>query len=315
MPITRTCETCGAQFSIAPSKAQRGEGRYCSYACRPDRRTGAALTCTCIVCRQQFSVLRSEFRKAEQRGYRVGRYCSTNCRAQHRRIDSVVRRAHEEIAKQLDELGRIKTCRQCSGRFIPDHPRQRVCSDECRRIEARRYNRELNEVSHEQLRLACRECSRVFVAGYGNKRRTYCSVECYRRRASRVAKARRRARIRGARGSTPLDPFGVFERANWHCELCGTPTPHELRGTHEPNAPELDHIIPLARGGDHSINNVQCLCRHCNNVKGAQVMYGRRVDRTEGIGGKESPGPSALQDPRPSHVRTAAAKEFRDATR
>lgn len=31
--------------------------------------------------------------------------------------------------------------------------------------------------------------------------------------------------------------------------------------------PTLDHIIPIARGGRHSVGNLQCLCAHCNFTK------------------------------------------------
>jgi len=34
----------------------------------------------------------------------------------------------------------------------------------------------------------------------------------------------------------------------------------------------LDHIIPLARGGNHSVGNLQMLCARCNHSKNAKVM-------------------------------------------
>jgi 5-methylcytosine-specific restriction endonuclease McrA len=54
----------------------------------------------------------------------------------------------------------------------------------------------------------------------------------------------------------------------WHrkvqdsvCESCGART----------EALTLDHIVPLARGGSSSKNNLQALCRSCNQEKGLRT--------------------------------------------
>lgn len=33
----------------------------------------------------------------------------------------------------------------------------------------------------------------------------------------------------------------------------------------------IDHVVPLSRGGKHSVSNVVPACRHCNNVKYAKT--------------------------------------------
>ena len=67
-------------------------------------------------------------------------------------------------------------------------------------------------------------------------------------------------------------PSTVFDRDGWRCRACHRSTPPELRGTFEDRAPELDHVVPLSKGGDHSMENTQCLCRACNMKKGARTM-------------------------------------------
>jgi hypothetical protein len=90
-------------------------------------------------------------------------------------------------------------------------------------------------------------------------------------------KKRHKRRPSGPRGRAvaanaeyePISKIAVFERDKWRCQNCGRETPRSSMGSKEPNAPELDHWIPLALGGHHIWENVCCLCRRCNHKKGA----------------------------------------------
>lgn len=72
-----------------------------------------------------------------------------------------------------------------------------------------------------------------------------------------------------------VNPFKVFERDGWRCQICGKPTPRSRRGTLHPNAPELDHIVPISKGGPHAYANTQCACRACNIEKGDRFALGQ----------------------------------------
>jgi 5-methylcytosine-specific restriction endonuclease McrA len=64
-----------------------------------------------------------------------------------------------------------------------------------------------------------------------------------------------------------VNPLKVFMRDGWICQLCGKRLKNKNRGKLIDLAPELDHIIPLSKGGAHSYLNTQCACRKCNGEK------------------------------------------------
>jgi len=64
-----------------------------------------------------------------------------------------------------------------------------------------------------------------------------------------------------------VDFESIMESQHYQCALCGYDAPKHLRGTNEFNAPEIDHIIPLSKGGSHTTENCQMLCRKCNLKK------------------------------------------------
>ena len=86
----------------------------------------------------------------------------------------------------------------------------------------------------------------------------------------RAGKLRRRARLRGVEVEH-VSPVEVFNRDGWTCQLCKEPTPQRLIGTRSPRRPTVDHIVPIAKGGAHIYQNVQCVCSQCNCRKSARV--------------------------------------------
>lgn len=76
-----------------------------------------------------------------------------------------------------------------------------------------------------------------------------------------------RAARHGARFDV-IDPIRIFERDHWRCQICRRKT--ERTGWPNPKRATLDHIVPLARGGQHVESNLQCACWLCNVRKGAR---------------------------------------------
>ena len=141
-----------------------------------------------------------------------------------------------------------------------------MCSEACRRERARVRSRARSEALHLAATVKCAECDKSFEPAYGVKRRKFCSELCARRNHRRARRSAERAKIR-AQKVEAVNPFKVFERDGWRCQICGKDTPRGRRGTRYRNAPELDHRVPLGSGGEHSYANTQCACRECNQAK------------------------------------------------
>jgi 5-methylcytosine-specific restriction endonuclease McrA len=64
----------------------------------------------------------------------------------------------------------------------------------------------------------------------------------------------------------PLLPglrFDVLSRAKFRCQACGV-------GAKEARL-EIDHKIPVSKGGATTLRNLQVLCRSCNRGKSAKM--------------------------------------------
>jgi 5-methylcytosine-specific restriction endonuclease McrA len=60
-----------------------------------------------------------------------------------------------------------------------------------------------------------------------------------------------------------VEPLVVLERHEGLCGICGEPV--------NPARFDVDHIVPLARGGEHSYANTQPAHPACNARKGARL--------------------------------------------
>lgn len=188
----------------------------------------------------------------EKRFYptRKTKYCSARCR-----VASAKRFRHE--------------CEWCRREFRSSEPKAACCSRKCQN------NKRVADAPEREV--VCRVCATVFVCRHvGGTPARYCSQRCLesrrRKHRNQYIKAWRRLREGriAANGFEDIDPTAVFERDGWACGICGGPV---KRGCHfqDPLAPTIDHIIPVSKGGPHTMANVQCAHRECNTRKNNKV--------------------------------------------
>lgn len=232
------------------------------------------------------------------------KHCSINC------AGTASKRARGVMPKH-----RIAACKcgHCGESFKPKrYDRTAYCSRECafagkaaapscalwagycagcgNAFVSRRMRAYCNEACHKPTEYistapeskACKTCGCNFKPPIAKTRQEdFCGAECRKAAKSgqrRIAKGVRRARKRACHVEA-VDPFKVFNRDGWRCQMCKIRTPKTKRGSYDDNAPELDHIIPISKGGEHSYRNTQCSCRKCNREKsdtprGQLLMFG-----------------------------------------
>ena len=59
--------------------------------------------------------------------------------------------------------------------------------------------------------------------------------------------------------------FSIYERDGYRCRRCGISERYAVL--------EIDHIIPISKGGKSTYGNLQTLCRKCNYEKGNKRYY------------------------------------------
>lgn len=276
---TKRCENCGGEFG-----GNQPKKRFCSEACQraeygrrirgdKERRLKSAPERVCENCGVAFK------RRPDKKN--AARFCSRACgyaaKANVQWADPIVDdelRAQAEAQRFSIKIAKC-LCVDCGERFRA----KSLATKRCASCAMAKYIAD-NDNGRDRSARPCATCGVVFSPEYGDRRRIYCSSDCSRVAAVEASKetgrkaANRLTRRLAERAATveQVNPLKVFDRDKWRCQLCGVRTPKRLRGTCEPNAPELDHILPISLGGEHSYRNTQCACRKCNGSKGATPM-------------------------------------------
>lgn len=254
-----TCSVaCRAAHRRARDAAIRDSSREsCSTCGKPTRglkQTGVCVECQrarpCVACGRPV-------------GKRARRTCSPRCTS--------VAQASAASRSRRGDKREHKACAWCGDDFVVKGRRTKFCGNPCK-WEFARHGLARAPSVHE-----CVVCGETW---RGEGRSTFCGPVCRAQYATSVkpmfanAKGRRSAQYRHeARARSygvPVEKVlreEVFARDGWRCMVCGNRTPKKWLGTTHPRAPELDHRVPLAKGGGHVWANAQTSCRRCNGKK------------------------------------------------
>ena len=126
----------------------------------------------------------------------------------------------------------------------------------------------LNALAEYKKPKKCEYCGKEYHSQYLNAK--YCSKRCKRKATGKDnASIRKRCKKYGVYYDPTVTRKRVLERDNYTCQICGKIcNPDDTTwGTFGPDFPTIDHVIPLAKGGTHTIENTQCACAMCNSYK------------------------------------------------
>lgn len=136
----------------------------------------------------------------------------------------------------------------------------------------------------------CVSCGDLFTRD--TRQRKYCTPECghkfrYRNNVeaakaytrqwqknnpdrARMIRKRRKALLKNA----TVEVFcfdDVKAKSRDMCYLCGDHIDYSLEYPHK-RSPSLDHVVPLSKGGDHSLENCEMTHLECNLEKGTKIL-------------------------------------------
>ena len=64
----------------------------------------------------------------------------------------------------------------------------------------------------------------------------------------------------------------IGRRDRWQCHLCHLPVPKKGYTLNSPQAPSIDHVTPVTRGGRDVQTNLRLAHRRCNELRGDRLL-------------------------------------------
>lgn len=311
------CNACGYEHEIAPSGKGRGRtkcrncrspiqgylewmqkvtGAYCECGRKKSRRSKRCSVCACPA-RVQRPCKRCGKTTANDR------YCSKECSQAACRGSKIGFRVTQSRINAWKESRKPKTLRLDNALWIRivDRISESVCSDlevamdlkaktnDVAKVRRRAYSvclccgckslggncqvcaSHLAYYKRKAIRprvIICKECCEFFVRAKNPSQ--FCSKGCLNRHQKRNRKHRQRSN--GLR----YELISVLNVIRPNCEICGVDLNMPTQ-TWNPDAATLDHIVPLSKGGSHSLDNVRCVCHLCNSLRGNRDISDQEV--------------------------------------
>jgi len=210
------------------------------------------ITVRCRDCGRTFERLAHVFRDVANGTWTCGNECP------------LCRQDRQDKRKQEQETEREER------RIKAEHEAQEVA-----KRKAERLSRKIgNETTKRLATHVCKNCGIEFcqmVTGYNSE--VYCSERCQVRWLNRTRSEKRYKTLMSRRHDNSISLERLFKRDSGVCYLCGKQCDWNDGVTKEGtfvagnNYPSIDHIVPVAKGGTHTWDNIKLAHRICNTLK------------------------------------------------
>lgn len=202
---------------------------------------------------------------------RVGfcsRRCAFNWRTANKQLSVITVRRCEGGCGAVISGGR-KMCSECRAL---DKWYRRLESLEFRCVDCGKWAHKAATQSWRKRCDGCRAKSQEASFTRLKASRKQCRNTIKGKARRRQEKRTREHKKREAAANSPVfTDWQVFVRDKWLCQLCGCKVRKVVGECNYFGEATIDHIVPLSRGGRHSMANCQTACRECNVAKGASV--------------------------------------------
>lgn len=185
------------------------------------------------------------------------RFCSRTCKQILGEARVIVK--HRAMQQEKKCIGCGEVSKQTStGKYL------RFCSTSCRVKHSGRKAKAPIKARR------CELCDREFLTNHPLKK--YCSHGC--RERIKYLNSKQKTRQRGHKKRCEkfgvkfqyINPKRVFARDRLICQICLAPCDPAAKFP-DPASPTIDHKIPISKGGEHTIENLQCAHWACNAKK------------------------------------------------
>lgn len=152
----------------------------------------------------------------------------------------------------------MRCCKTCAKPLLA-HERS-FCGETCRIA----WQAVGDSAKSRRQKRSCRVCHKTFEAGSSNE--SYCSLGCLRK-----AKREHREALAYQRNQIPADlRFSILARDGFRCRYCGKSAQDQSVTL------EVDHIVPVSRGGTDLPSNLITACNVCNSGKADLLLLTRK---------------------------------------